>query len=89
MSLPLSIQILLFGMPNKNKSNVLNKKVSREEYLQKKYMKFNHWILLHFPMISLTAILILLIIGVLTCYYFGISCVESGSLRNFINWGVL
>lgn len=68
-------QILRYG---RLKYDVLNKHVSRTEYLQRNLKQI-------LPIL----IPILLLSIIITCYYYGFYCLESGSLRNFINGGLL
>jgi len=94
MNLHRTLQILIYGMPKKTKSNILDQKVSRKEYLKQIHMELNQWIFLHiirvnYPWIRITAIIIILLLGLTICYLNGVSCVESGLLRNFINGGGL
>ena len=83
------LQVLMHGMPN-SKSNILNKKVSREEYIMQILTQFLQRILIKYaPIIKLSAMIMILILIIIICFKLGISCVESGALRNFINGGGL
>ena len=84
------IRILLVGTPTPDKSTILNKKMSKQE--KRTYMKvrFNLWIERNFGFIALAAILILLLLFVVVCFWIvGVSAVESGGMRNFINGGIV
>ena len=84
------IRILLVGTPTPDKSTILNKKMSKQE--KRTYMKvrFNLWIERNFGLIALAAILILLLLFVVVCFWIvGVSAVESGGMRNFINGGIV
>ena len=75
--------ILLVGTPTPDKSTILNKKMSKQE--KRTYMKvrFNLWIERNFGFIALAAILILLLLFVVMCFWFvGVSAVESGKMYN-------
>lgn len=52
--------------------------------------KVSNWYLLNSDYFALAAILIFLGIFIIVCFKFcGISAVESGTMRNFINGGVI
>ena len=75
--------ILLVGTPTPDKSTILNKKMSKQE--KRTYMKirFNLWIERNFGFIALAAILILLLLFVVMCFWLiGVSAVESGTMYN-------
>ena len=77
------IRILLVGTPTPDKSTILNKKMSKQE--KRIYMKvrFNLWIERNFGFIALAAILILLLLFVVVCFWLiGTSAVESGNVYN-------
>lgn len=82
--------ILLVGTPTESKSTILNKKLSNKEKRIRMKVRFNFWIERNFGFIALAAILILLIIFVVMCFWIvGVSATESGTMRNFINGGVI
>ena len=64
----------------------LNKKPTRDDYIR----NLNCWIERHFYIICLAAITLLLIGFVMVCFAIvGVSSVESGGMRNFVNGGLL
>ena len=82
---------MLVGTPTTpNKSTVLNKKMTNQEKRVYYKVKINLWIERNFGFIALAAILILLITFVVMCFWIvGVSTVESGTMRNFVNRGIL
>lgn len=75
--------ILLVGTPTPNKSKVLNKKMTNQEKRIYYKVKINLWIERNFGLIALAAIIILLIIFVVMCYWIvGVSATESGTVYN-------
>ena len=77
--------VLLVGTPNNNKVR-LDKKPTKQNYT----LRINCWIQRNFYIICVLAIVFLLIVFVFVCFALvGVSAVESGAMRNFINGGVI
>ena len=84
------LYVLLVGTPTPNKSRILNRKLTPKEKRVYYKVKINLWIERNFGLIALAAILILLMIFVVMCFWIvGVSATESGAMRNFINGGVI
>lgn len=82
--------ILLVGTPTPNKSTILNRKMTPKEKRGYYKVRLNLWIERNFGLIALAAVLFLLITFVVMCFWsVGISAVESGGMRNFVNGGSL
>jgi predicted RND superfamily exporter protein len=76
--------VLLIGIPTPK--NSLHKKPTKDDF----YRAFNCWIQRNFYIIALASIIFLLICFVIFCFWIvGVSAVESGGMRNFINGGML
>lgn len=69
-------QILRYG---RLKYYILSKQISRTDYL--------HGILIQILPKLITISLVVVVIAI--CHHYGVYCLESGSLRNFINGGLL
>ena len=82
---------MLVGTPTTpNKSTVLNRKISNQERRIRMKVRINLWIERNFCIIALAAIVFLLITFVVMCFWIvGVSTVESGTMRNFVNRGIL
>lgn len=62
----------------------LNKKSTREDYRR----EINYWVTRNFGIIAIIAIVFLLIVFLMVCFTIvGVSAVESGAMRNFLNGG--
>ena len=84
------LYMLLVGTPTNPKSTILNRKISNQEKRIRMKVQINLWIERNFGFIALAAILILLITFVVMCFWIvGVSTVESGTMRNFVNRGIL
>jgi hypothetical protein len=76
---------LLLGNPTTSKVR-LAKKPTREDHIR----SLNCWIERNFYLIVLACMIFLLIAFVLVCFAIvGVSSVESGGMRNFVNGGLL
>ena len=76
---------LLLGNPTAGKVR-LQKKPTRDDHIR----TINCWIERHFYIICLAAIVLLLVAFVMVCFAIvGVSSVESGGMRNFVNGGLL
>ena len=76
--------ILIVGTPQPKHS--LYKQPTRDDFRK----EVDYWIAKNWNFIALAAILILLISFVLFMFWLcGVSAVESGTMRNFINGGVI
>ena len=76
--------ILLVGTPTPK--NSLHKKLTKEDVKK----ECNLWIARNYNFIALAATIFLLIFFVVFCFWIvGVSAVESGGMRNFINGGIL
>lgn len=85
-----TLSLLLVGTPTPDKSTILNRKISNRE--KRIYMKirFSLWIERNFYIIALAAIVFLLVFFVLFCFCIvGVSALESGAMRNFMNGGLV
>ena len=79
------LQLLLFGDMNKPVHD-LHKKSTRND----KLLELNETLGQYFYIICIAVILLCLLIFVAVCFYVcGISAVESGAMRNFINGGLI
>ncbi len=79
------LQFLLFGDMHKP-VNDLHKRSTRND----KLLKWNLILGQYFYIICIAVILLCLLLFIAVCFYVcGISAVESGGLRNFINGGIV
>lgn len=77
------LYFLLVGTPTPEKSTVLNKKMTNQEKRIHYKIKINLWIERNFGFIALAAIVILLIIFIVMCFWIvGVSATESGTVYN-------
>ena len=80
-----TLHFLLFGDMNKP-VNDLHKKSTRND----KLMELNQIFGQYFYIICIAVIILCLILFIGVCFYIcGISAVESGGMRNFINGGLV
>ena len=78
------LYVLLLGIPTPKHS--LHKQPNKSDFTR----ALNQWIERNFYIIALASIVFLLIAFVFVCFAIcGISAVESGGMRNFINGGIL
>ena len=77
------LQVLILGNRNVPKHDLRKRKTTSDAM-----KSLNSFIERNFPIICLASILFLLIVFVIVCYALvGVSAVESGAMRNFVNGG--
>ena len=77
------IWILLAGTPQESKSTILNPKYSNEQKHHQTMIRLNHFCHRNFYIICVAAIVILLLVFILFCFWIvGVSAVESGTVYN-------